>query len=134
MLRYYPFNDLHSWGDYIFIEGGVHFQKYKGKTNGEIYDTTSASTINLYTHFIDMYRYGPQINIGMSQYFQPSLGDEVEKPKLIFSPEFFIGISYSQIYTLRDETINYIGTIAHENYVEPKFSLNFRVKLGIGFF
>lgn len=134
MLRYYPFNDMRIWCDYIFIEGGFHFQKYKGVTNSEIFDTTTATTLNYFSHYIDMYRYGPQINIGLSQYFQQEYDNELSRSKIFFSPEFFIGISYNQIQILRDELVNHIGTmVSTESYTEPKIRFNFRMKLGIGF-
>lgn len=135
MLRYYPFNDIGNAADYLFIEGGLHFQRYRGTTNANVYDSVNMVLESQYVHSLDIYRYGPQVNIGLSQYFlrkEEGAATGV-KPKIIFSPEVFIGVMYNQLYLRKDEFTNIVGVTPNERYSESKVRLTFRAKLGIGF-
>ncbi|HLP11824.1 MAG TPA: hypothetical protein VK177_07835 [Flavobacteriales bacterium] len=135
MLRYYPFKNFDNVLDYCFVELGMHYQRYKGYTLGEIYDSTNMAYESSYRHVLDMHRYGPQLNIGISYFFEPGEGWSVgEKNKIMISPEFFIGVMYNNVtYTVNDFQDIY-GTTIHEPYSEPKFKPTFRVKIGIGIF
>ena len=135
MLRYYPFQEFYNWADFLFVEGGFHFHHYVGKTIGSVFDSTNMVIENKFLHNIEMYRYGPQLNIGMSLYFEnlDELDTDYKKPKVIFSPEFYIGVSYSHLDIIKDDFTNTIGFMPNEPYSEDKFRFTFRLKIGIGF-
>ncbi len=135
MLRFYPFHDYHNGVDFLFVESGVHFQNYRGMTAGSVFDSTNLVYENKYEHQIEMYRFGPQLNIGMSLFFDEKADFEgyFKRRNLIFSPEFFIGIQYYALRINKDEFTNIIGTMPNEPYSEAKFHFTIRAKIGIGF-
>ena len=134
MFRYYPFEELEQLHHYLFFELGGHFAQYTGTTDYKIYDENAAIYETDYLHHLEMYRYGGQLNVGLSLF-------HVEKPRwdylnnstLIFSPEIFAGVSYTELQLLQDEYTTVIGTAPTETYSEQKFRLHLRAKLGIGF-
>jgi hypothetical protein len=134
MLRYYPFNDMENLADYLFVEGGMSFQYYRGITNSGVYDSTIMTYESQYRHQIDMYRFGPQVNFGLSYYFQRPENEFAKKQRIIFSPEFFVGVLYNHLYILKDEVTDIVGYTDAESYSEPKFRLTLRAKIGIGIF
>jgi hypothetical protein len=127
MVRYYPFYDYGKILDFAFIEGGFYFMDYVGVTNNLIYQDNIDNVVEQNRRDLEFYRYGPQLNIGLSKRYE-------KNKKTVFSPEFFIGISYNHLDITKDETTFLVGASTPiESYSEFKIGFNLRAKIGIGF-
>lgn len=126
MLRYYPLYGFEEILDFIFIEGGFYFMDYVGVTNDQILEDNIDNVVEEFKHELEYFRYGPQLNIGLSRRYGNG-------EKIIFSPEFFIGVAYNQLDLRKDEITYTIGTPKpFDEYTEQKFRFNLRAKIGIG--
>lgn len=142
MLRYYPFVEWENAMDYLFVEGGFHFQHYKGLTEGNVHDSLFVMESQFEQH-LDFYRYGPQLNIGISARFA-DLGSngksiyDLKKPstRISFSPEILIGLVYTNLHMINEEYVQLLGESVFDSagYSESKLSFTIRAKIGIGLF
>ncbi len=129
-LRYYPFDKgEYKDADFFFLEGGLHFQYYKGTTDYKVFDSSIGSYETDYLHTIEMLRFGPQVNIGLSRYFNNFAR---WRPDWIFAPEILVGLAYNGVCVLKDKYDVQAGEAPYEAYKEDKLRLNLRVRFGIG--
>jgi len=132
MYRWFPYsvgnNDIN---DFLFIEAGLFFHQYIGLTNHTIYENNESNITSINRRDLMFYRYGPQINIGLSRRY----GKHSKLKKHAFSPEFFIGVYYNQIKIITDHlTVVSGATQPLQAYTEPKLAIALRAKIGFGFF
>jgi hypothetical protein len=135
MLRYFPFDETKSWRDYMFVEGGIFFTHSKGIANSNVYDSIKSDYEYKYHQEIDFYRYGPEINLGFSYRYNNNRDYDInfKRPRIIFSPEIFIGIGYNNISIINYKTEFETGSTPIEPYTETKIKFMMRAKIGLGF-
>jgi hypothetical protein len=137
MLRCYPFENWKSAVDYLFIEGGVHFQHYTGATAGMVRDSMYVIE-SQFEQQLEFFRFGPQINVGISMRFADwdIYDDKKRKRRISFSPEALIGVVYNHLYLIKDDFTQLVGLtdVSNAPYSEKKLRLTLRAKIGIGLF
>ena len=82
-LRHYPFSNTGKWIDYFFVEGGYHIYIYDGETLTLMYNESLLKNHNELK--IQLLRQGPELNIGVSQFFSRNLQGR-KKRNVFFSP------------------------------------------------
>lgn len=134
MIRYYPFYNYGSGIDYLFVEAGAHFQRYTGSSISKIYDNNTNTLEEHTIQNLEMLRSGPQLNIGMSYFFDESnIYNPRGKKKIIFSPEFMLGVNYTNTKILSNDVNHLVGNSDNfEDFSDKKFHFLIRVKLGFG--
>lgn len=136
MIRYYPFYNISAGIDHLFIEGGMYLQRYSGTSISKIHDNYLNITEEHSTQKLEMIRRGPQLNIGLSYFFEEKdIHSPQNKKKILFSPEILFGINYTDTKILSNDVEHLIGNSTNfENYEDKKFHYQIRIKLGIGIF
>lgn len=131
-LRLYPFNDRYSALDYFFVGLGAFYHPYSGSTYEHAYNTMTSQYEYQYLHEIEINRYGPKLEVGLSLRDFPVEYYRTDS-KLFFSPEILVGVRNVHLNVLKDDVNQMHGANNFEPYDEPPFRFYFRGRVGIGF-